>query len=69
MAKKKTFEENIQRLDTILIDIEDTNVTMSETIKLYKEGLDLVVNCSAELNAFEQKITELKIKAEDSLQS
>lgn len=61
MAKKKTFEENIERLDVILENIEDTNITMSETIKLYKEGLDLVVNCSNELNAFEQKITELKI--------
>lgn len=66
MAKKKTFEDNINRLDDILSKLENKEVTMTDTIKLYKEGLDLVINCSNELNDFEQKVTELKITAEES---
>ncbi len=67
MAKKKTFEDNINRLDEILASLESSDVSMTETIKFYKEGLDLVINCSNELNEFEQKVTELKTLAEESL--
>ncbi len=67
MAKKKSFEDNINRLDEILESLESTEVSMTDTIKFYKEGLDLVINCSKELNTFEQKITELKSIAEESL--
>ncbi len=67
MAKKKTFEDNINRLDEILSSLENTEVSMTETIKFYKEGLDLVINCSNELNEFEQKVTKLKTLAEESL--
>ncbi len=67
MAKKKTFEDNVDRLDEILSQLSDSDVSMSDTLKLYKEGLDLVVKCSDELNSFEQKITEFKIKDEESL--
>ncbi len=67
MAKKKTFEDNINRLDEILTNLENTDVSMTDTIKFYKEGLDLVINCSKELNEFEQKVTELKHIAEESL--
>ncbi len=67
MAKKKTFEDNISRLDEILSSLENSDVSMTDTIKFYKEGLDLVINCSNELNDFEQKVTELKTIAEESL--
>ncbi len=67
MAKKKTFEDNISRLDEILSSLENADVSMTDTIKFYKEGLDLVINCSNELNEFEQKVTELKTIAEESL--
>ncbi len=67
MAKKKTFENNIDRLEEILESLESSEVTMTEIIKYYKEGLDLVIKCSEELNNFEQKITELKNIADESL--
>ncbi len=69
MAKKKTFEDNMNRLEEILSSLENSETKMTEIIKLYKEGLDLVVGCSDEINAFEQQVTELKIKAEESLQN
>ncbi len=68
MAKRKTFEDNVDRLNDILEHLSAPDVSMSETIKLYKEGLDLIVTCSNALNKFEQEVTELKIKAEENLQ-
>ncbi len=68
MAKRKTFEDNVDRLNDILENLSAPDVSMSETIKLYKEGLDLIVTCSNALNKFEQEVTELKIKAEENLQ-
>ncbi len=69
MAKKKTFEDNMNRLEEILASLENSDTKMTDIIKLYKEGLDLVVGCSEEINTFEQQVTELKIKAEESLQN
>ncbi len=69
MAKKKNFEDNMNRLEEILNSLENSETKMTEIIKLYKEGLDLVVSCSDEINTFEQQVTELKIKAEESLQN
>lgn len=66
MAKKKTFEDNIERLEDILSNLSKSDISMNDTMKLYKEGLDLVVKCSNELNSFEQKIEELKIVDEES---
>ncbi len=69
MAKKKTFEDNMNRLEEILSSLENSETKMTEILKLYKEGLDLVVGCSDEINSFEQQVTELKIKAEESLKN
>ena len=58
--KKKTFEENLSRLEEIVEEFEDENLTLEKSIKLYEEGVKLVGKCTLELEAAERKIKILR---------
>ena len=58
--KKKTFEENLSRLEKIVEEFEDENLTLEKSIKLYEEGVKLVGKCTLELEAAERKIKILQ---------
>lgn len=58
--KKKTFEENLSRLEQIVAEFEDENLTLEKSIKLYEEGVKLAGKCTLELEAAERKIKILQ---------
>jgi len=61
MGKKKlTFEEALIRLEEVLELIEKGEIDLEESVKLYKEGLELSFFCSEKLNKVEEEITLLK---------
>lgn len=49
MGKKKTFEDALAQLETIVSDMENNEVSLEENLKLYKEAVDLIAFCSATL--------------------
>ena len=64
MPKKKTFEQAIDRLEEIIESIENSETTLDESVKLYKEGIDLSVFCGKQLKKTEQEIVLLKENAD-----
>lgn len=62
--KKMTFEQALSRLEEIVSDIENNDTTLDESVKLYKEGIDLSVFCGEQLKKTEQEITVLKQNAD-----
>ena len=48
MAKKKeeTFEENLERLETIVAEMEKGDANLNELIEKYSEGVELSKKCS-----------------------
>ncbi len=61
MAKKQpTFEESLQRLETIAREIEDGKIGLEESIARYEEGMKLVERCRSILTTAEQKIKKLQ---------
>lgn len=48
MAKKKdeTFEENLERLEAIVTEMEKGDANLSELIEKYSEGIELSKKCS-----------------------
>ncbi len=60
MAKKKTYEELVGRLEEILNLLDDSDLELEQSIKLYKEGMDLVVKCNKYLSDYETQISEIK---------
>ncbi len=55
----RTFEENFSRLEKILEKLENENVSLDETIKLYEEGLNLTKYCYEKLSNAELRIKEI----------
>lgn len=68
MAKQKlkSFEEALNRLEKISELLESEDVGLNESIQLYEEGILLSEFCYGELTKAEQKVTQLKIKFDDS---
>jgi exodeoxyribonuclease VII small subunit len=51
MAKKErpSFEEALRKLESIVSKLEDSEVTLEESIQLYEEGMKLSKYCSETL--------------------
>ncbi len=43
--KKMTFEQSMQRLEQIVRSMERGDVALEESLKLFREGTDLVSHC------------------------
>ncbi len=65
--KETTFEESIARLEEISELLENQEISIDESIKLYEEGVLLAKNCYRQLKNAELKITELKKQLEDEI--
>ena len=54
-----TFEENINALEDIIKKLEDENVSLNDSIKLYKNGIKIVGQCNSMLDKVEKDIKML----------
>ncbi|MDO4459626.1 MAG: exodeoxyribonuclease VII small subunit [Clostridia bacterium] len=59
MPKKQTFEEALIKLKEIVAKLEQGDISLEESIKLYEEGAKLSAFCYTTLEKAEQKITVL----------
>ena len=55
---KKTFEDNMARLEQIVRTMEKGDVALDESLKLFQEGTELVRSCGKLLDE-----AELQVKA------
>ncbi len=72
MATKKqidsmSYEKRINNLNEIVESLENSELSLDKSIKMYKEGIDYVTSLSNSLNSFEQEITYLKKSSDDAL--
>lgn len=59
MSENMDFEESMDKLDDIVKKLEDGNLSLEESFKLFKEGLELSQKLNKALNDIEGKITML----------
>jgi exodeoxyribonuclease VII small subunit len=50
------FEDNLRRLDEILAALEEPQVGLDQSLKLFEEGIELLRSASAELGKAETKV-------------
>ncbi len=55
-----SFEEAVARLEAIVKAMEGEAVPLSESLRLYEEGIALVRRCSGELETAEQRVRILQ---------
>ncbi len=68
MAKKKSYESLVDRLNEILIEINDNDIELDKSVKLYKEGMNLIIKCNKYLSDYEKDVSELKKTTENSFE-
>ena len=69
MAKKKeTYEGKLKRLEEVLADMENNEVTLDEAIKKYEEGMKLYSELYKTLQEAEGKINILTENGEESFE-
>lgn len=61
MAEKKelTFEENLEKLETIVKNLESGDTPLDEAIDKFTEAMKLVEVCDKKLKTAEEKITKI----------
>lgn len=59
-AKKKlSFEACLRRLEEVVEQLEDGQITLEESLKLFGEGVELLNCCQEELTAAEKTVQML----------
>lgn len=58
-GKKKSFEEQILRLEEIVSQLEHGDVQLSDSLALFEEGTKLMASCNGMLDEAEQKVVKL----------
>ena len=59
--KQPGFEKSLERLETIVREMESGELSLEKMMKHFEEGMRLVGTCSSKLNEVERKI-ELLVK-------
>ena len=62
MATKKeelSFEESLEKLETIVKELESGNAKLDESIKKYTEAMELASNCSKTLDNATQTVNKI----------
>ena len=59
MSGKKSFEEQIARLEEIVSMLERGDAQLADSLALFEEGTKLIAACSKQLDQAEQKVVRL----------
>jgi exodeoxyribonuclease VII small subunit len=60
MAKKNiTIEEAFENLDNILEQLEDRDITLEDSFKMYHKGMELLKYCNDKIDTVEKKMLQI----------
>ena len=60
MNKDNNFENNLKNLVSIVEKLENGEVDLEESVKLYEEGMNLKKACEEKLKSIESQIKKIK---------
>ena len=59
MSKNTDFEKSLDELDKIVEQLQNGDISLDESIKLFEKGIELTNDCRKTLETARQKITSL----------
>jgi exodeoxyribonuclease VII small subunit len=60
MAEKKlSLEEKFDNLDQIIEKLEDKDISLDESFKIYAKGMELLKECNSDIDTIEKKVQVL----------
>ena len=70
MSKRKlSFEEALEKLESLAEEIEEGKVGLEASITKYEEGMKLIQQCRQMLSQAEQRIQKLQEQSDGTLQA
>lgn len=60
-----TFEENLTRLNDIVGQLENDKLPLEKALELYKEGIDLSVDCKKSLESAKLSVKAMNVDNSD----
>ncbi len=66
MTKAIDFEKSLKKIEKIVHDLEEGNISLDDALKKYEEGIQLAKNCSKMLKDAKARVEKL-VKKEDDL--
>ena len=57
--KKENFEESMKKLEEIVVELENGNLNLDESVSKFEEGMKISKQCNKILEESEKKITIL----------
>ncbi len=61
------FEESLKKLETIVTQLEQGELSLEDSLKLFEEGVGLSASCKQQLDAAEAKV-QMLVKQRDGSQ-
>lgn len=52
-----TFENSVKKLEEIVLKLENNEISLEESIEIYKEGITLLGDCRKQLENAEMLVT------------
>lgn len=59
ITEAKTIEEVFQELDNLAVKLEDSETSLEDSLRFYKEGMELLKYCSDKLDTVEKKMLQM----------
>lgn len=64
MEEQQSFEQNMERLETVIRKLESGSASLEEMLALYEEGMELHEACAAQLDAYEGTLKRISASKE-----
>lgn len=59
-----TLEETFEQLDQIVNKLENDNLSLEESFKIYQNGMELLKNCNNKIDKVEKKMMQINENGE-----
>ena len=64
MAKEQTLDQSFEKLEEMIGKLEQEDISLEESFKLYKEGMKLINYCNDKIDKVEKEVLKLNENGE-----
>ena len=64
MAKEQTLDQSFEKLEEMIGQLEQEDISLEESFKLYKEGMKLIKSCNDKIDKVEKEVLKLNENGE-----
>lgn len=57
--KERTLEETFALLDEKIAQLENSEISLEDSFRVYKEGMELLKDCSSKIDTVEKKMLQI----------